>query len=65
VTSATRPALRVCRLLAARGADLRIYDPAATEAARAELTAHGVAAAGCSTPVDAAGGADAVVVATE
>ena len=59
------PALRVCRLLAARGADLRIYDPAATEAARAELTEHGVAAAGCSTPVDAAVGADAVVVATE
>jgi UDPglucose 6-dehydrogenase len=59
------PALRLARLLAARGAQLAIYDPASTEAARAGLESEGIAATGALSAVDACRDADAVVIATE
>lgn len=58
------PAIHICRELLARGADIRAYDPVAAEEAAAELPGtphlHLVQSA-----VDAATGADALVVLTE
>jgi UDPglucose 6-dehydrogenase len=59
------PALRLARLLAARGAQLALYDPTSTEAARAMLEAEGIAATGAPSVVEACREADAVVIATE
>jgi UDPglucose 6-dehydrogenase len=59
------PALSLCRLLSARGADLRVHDPTGTDSALWELAVHGVDAAACGTPQEAATGADVLVVATE
>lgn len=59
------PALRVARLLAARGAQLTLYDPTSTEAARAALESEGITAAGAPSAVEACREVDAVVIATE
>ena len=59
------PALRLARLLAARGARLALYDPTSTEAARRLLETDGIAATGAPSTLDACREADAVVIATE
>jgi UDPglucose 6-dehydrogenase len=55
------PSIPLARGLAARGATLRAFDPAAMEAARAELPE----VAYCDNAYDAAEGADGVVIVTE
>ena len=55
------PAIRIIRLLQQEGAEVRAYDPKATENARAEL--QGVVF--CGDPYEAAQGAEALVLATE
>lgn len=55
------PAIRIIRLLQQEGAEVRAYDPKATENARAEL--QGVVF--CGDPYEAVEGAEALVVATE
>lgn len=55
------PAIRIIRLLQQEGAEVRAYDPKATENARAEL--QGVVF--CGDPYEAAEGAEALVLATE
>jgi len=55
------PAIRIIRLLQQEGAEVRAYDPKATENARAEL--QGVVF--CGDPYEAVQGAEALVLTTE
>jgi UDPglucose 6-dehydrogenase len=59
------PALRLAIRLVARGSSLAIFDPIATDDAIAWLASEGTAADGRASAVEAATGADAVIVATE
>jgi UDPglucose 6-dehydrogenase len=59
------PALRVAARLVARGAQVRAFDPIATDAGIAQLRAAGVVVEAASTAEEACAGADAVVAATE
>jgi UDPglucose 6-dehydrogenase len=53
--------MALCRILLAEGATVRAHDPVALQAAKAELPAL----VACSDPMDAARGADLLVLATE
>jgi UDPglucose 6-dehydrogenase len=59
------PALRICRALAGRGAIVVAHDPFGARAAREAADRDGFVIDICSTPLDAADGADGIVVATE
>jgi len=57
------PALDIARRLTARGAWVRVHDPVALDKAREELASTGVTC--CATAVEAAEGADAIILATD
>jgi UDPglucose 6-dehydrogenase len=59
------PALSLARALAAKGAQLAGHDPLAEAAAQAVLAREGVAIRLGEKDIDAAAGADAIVIATE
>jgi len=57
------PAIRICELLLAEGARLRVYDPTANRNARALLTSSQVVF--CSSPYEAASEARGLLILTE
>jgi UDPglucose 6-dehydrogenase len=59
------PALRLAMRLVRRGASVAAFDPVATDAAVAVLADQGVSVEPCPDAIEAARGADLVIVATE